>query len=128
MEYRRQVAMQRDGDDFVIAFEPEGFIIFRNKDADALCKLCRSLRWEIVSDATSSADEPAWVVGASPVRSSRYNRVGSSQNRCGLERRAASARLHQISFRQARLIHATSLASGAPGPFPSSALHGAAAS
>ena len=60
MEYRRQVAMQRDGDDFVIAFEPDGFIIFRNKDADALRKLCRSLRWEIVSDATSSADEPAW--------------------------------------------------------------------
>ena len=60
MEYRRQVAMQRDGDDFVIAFEPDGFIIFRNKDADALRKLCRSLRWEIVSDATSSADELAW--------------------------------------------------------------------
>src|SRR5580700_6326834 len=60
MEYRRQVAMQRDGDDFVIAFEPDGFIIFRNKDADALRKLCRSLRWEIVSDVTSSADEPAW--------------------------------------------------------------------
>jgi hypothetical protein len=36
MEYRRQVAMQRDGDDFVIAFEPDGFIIFRNEDADAL--------------------------------------------------------------------------------------------
>jgi hypothetical protein len=60
MEYRRQVAMQRDGDDFVIAFEPDGFIIFRNKDADALRKLCRSLRWEIVSDAISSADELAW--------------------------------------------------------------------
>ena len=52
--------MQRDGDDFVIAFEPDGFIIFRNKDADALRKLCRSLRWEIVSDTTSSADELAW--------------------------------------------------------------------
>ena len=47
MEYRRQVAMQRDGDDFVIAFEPDGFIIFRNEDADALRKLCRSLRWEM---------------------------------------------------------------------------------
>jgi hypothetical protein len=59
MEYRRQVAMRRDGDDFVIAFEPDGFIIFRNKDADALRKLCRSLRWEIVSDTTSSEDELA---------------------------------------------------------------------
>ena len=26
-------------------------------DADALRKLCRSLRWEIVSDTTSSEDE-----------------------------------------------------------------------
>ena len=51
--------MRRDGDDFVIAFEPDGFIIFRNKDADALRKLCRSLRWEIVSDTTSSEDELA---------------------------------------------------------------------
>jgi hypothetical protein len=60
MKYRRQVAMRRDGDDFVIAFESDGFIIFRNKDADALRKLCRSLRWEIVSDTTLSADETAW--------------------------------------------------------------------
>jgi hypothetical protein len=59
MEYRRQVAMRRDDDDFVIAFEPDGFIIFRNKDADALRKLCRSLRWEIVNDTASSADEAA---------------------------------------------------------------------
>jgi hypothetical protein len=59
MEYRRQVAMRRDGDDFVIAFEPDGFIIFRNKDADALRKVCRSLRWEIVSDTTLSGDELA---------------------------------------------------------------------
>jgi hypothetical protein len=59
MEYRRQVVMRCDGDDFVVAFEPDGFIIFRNRDADALRKLCRSLRWEIVSDTTSSEDELA---------------------------------------------------------------------
>lgn len=58
MDYRRQVTMRRDGDDFVVAFEPDGFIIYRNQDADALRKLCRSLRWEIVSDA--SAEETAW--------------------------------------------------------------------
>ena len=52
--------MRRDGDDFVVAFEPDGFIIFRNKDADALRKLCGSLRWEIVNDTTSSEDELAW--------------------------------------------------------------------
>jgi hypothetical protein len=60
MDYRRQVTMRRDGDDFVVAFKPDGFIIYRNKDADALRKLCRSLRWEIVSDTTSSAEEDAW--------------------------------------------------------------------
>jgi len=60
MEYRRQVAMRRDGDDFVVAFEPDGFIIYRNSDADALRKVCRLLRWEIVSDTTLSADELAW--------------------------------------------------------------------
>ena len=59
MEYRRQVAMRRDGDEFVVAFEPDGFIIFRNSDADALRKVCRSLRWEIVSDSTLPADELA---------------------------------------------------------------------
>ena len=59
MEYRRQVAMRRDGDDFVVAFEPDGFIIFRNSDAKALRKVCRSLRWEIVSDTTLPADELA---------------------------------------------------------------------
>jgi hypothetical protein len=60
MEYRRQVTIRRDGDDFVVAFEPDGFIIYRNSDADALRKVCRLLRWEIVSDTTLSADELAW--------------------------------------------------------------------
>ena len=60
MDYRRRVTMRRDGDDFVVAFEPDGFIIYRNKDADTLRKLCRSLRWEIVSDTTLSAEEDAW--------------------------------------------------------------------
>jgi hypothetical protein len=58
MEYRRQVAMRRDGDDFVIAFQPDDIVVFRNKDADALRKVCRSIRWQIVSDKTGEADEP----------------------------------------------------------------------
>jgi hypothetical protein len=58
MEYRRQVAMRRDGDDFVIAFQPDDIVVFRNKDADALRKVCRSIRWQIVSDTTGEADEP----------------------------------------------------------------------
>ena len=31
-------------------------IIFRTKDAEALRKLCRSLRWEIIHDADAAAD------------------------------------------------------------------------
>jgi hypothetical protein len=56
MDYRRQVTMRRDGDDSVVATYADGLIIFRNKDAAALRKLCRSLRWEIVRDTTASDD------------------------------------------------------------------------
>jgi hypothetical protein len=58
MDYRRQVTMRRDGDDFVVATHTDGLIIFRNKDAAALRKLCRSLRWEVVRDMTES--DGAW--------------------------------------------------------------------
>jgi hypothetical protein len=58
MDYRRQVTMRRDGDDFVVATHTDGLIIFRNKDAAALHKLCRSLRWEVVRDMTES--DGAW--------------------------------------------------------------------
>jgi hypothetical protein len=70
MEYRRQVAIRRNGDDFVVAFEPHGFIVFRNSDADALRKVCRLLRWAIVSDTTLPADELAsFLVPADLARS-----------------------------------------------------------
>jgi len=36
MEYRRQVAMRCDGEDFVIALQPEDEVVFRTKDARAL--------------------------------------------------------------------------------------------
>ena len=49
--------MRPDGDDFVVATHTDGLVIFRNKDADALRKLCRSLRWEIIRDATEPADK-----------------------------------------------------------------------
>ncbi|MGA8651238.1 MAG: hypothetical protein ACLP19_27870 [Xanthobacteraceae bacterium] len=61
MQYRRQVAMRRDGDDFVIAFQPDDVVVFRDRDANALRKVCRSLRWEIVSDTTLSADDLGWT-------------------------------------------------------------------
>jgi hypothetical protein len=60
MDYRRQVTMRRDGDDSVVATYADGLIIFRNKDAAALRKLCRSLRWAIVRDTTASDDGSAW--------------------------------------------------------------------
>ena len=41
MEYRRQVAMRCDGEDFVIAIQPDDEIVFRTKDARALRNLCR---------------------------------------------------------------------------------------
>ena len=52
MEYRRQVAMRCDGEDFVIALQPEDEVVFRTKDARALRNLCRRLRWQIAIDTT----------------------------------------------------------------------------
>lgn len=47
---RRQVSIRRDGDDFVVAFLPEDFVIFRHHDVGALRRVCRGLRWEILRD------------------------------------------------------------------------------
>jgi hypothetical protein len=47
---RRQVSIRRDGDDFVVAFLPEDFVIFRHHDVGALRTVCRGLRWEILRD------------------------------------------------------------------------------
>jgi hypothetical protein len=47
---KRAVAIRRDGDDFVVSLMPNDLIIFRNESADALRKLCRGLRWAVVSD------------------------------------------------------------------------------
>jgi hypothetical protein len=47
---RRQVSIRRDGDDFVVAFLPEDFVVFRHHDVGALRKVCRGLRWEILRD------------------------------------------------------------------------------
>ena len=44
----RKVSIRPDGGDFVIAYEPERFIIFRGKDPSALKKLCGQLHWEVV--------------------------------------------------------------------------------
>jgi hypothetical protein len=60
MEYRRQVAMRCDGEDFVIAIQPGDEIVFRTKDARALRNLCRRLRWQIAIDTTLSIDDWTW--------------------------------------------------------------------
>jgi hypothetical protein len=39
MEYRRQVAMGSDGDDFIVSLLPENEIVFRTKNARALKSL-----------------------------------------------------------------------------------------
>jgi hypothetical protein len=49
----RRVSIRRDDEDFVVAFQPEDFVIFRNQDADALRKVCRFLQWEVVADTAS---------------------------------------------------------------------------
>jgi hypothetical protein len=60
MEYRRQVAIRCDGEDFVIALQPEDEIVFRTKDARALRNLCRRLRWQIAIDTTLSIEDWTW--------------------------------------------------------------------
>jgi hypothetical protein len=52
--------MRCDGEDFVIAIQPEDEIIFRTKDARALRNLWRHLRWQIAIDTTLSIDVWTW--------------------------------------------------------------------
>ena len=51
---KRAVAIRRDGDDFVVSLMPNDVVIFRNESADALRKLCKGLRWAVVSDFCDS--------------------------------------------------------------------------
>ena len=46
----RQVSVERDGTDFVVAFQPEGHIIFRHHDLKALRNVCSKLRWEVLEE------------------------------------------------------------------------------
>jgi len=57
--FRRQVSIRRDGADFVVAFEPDNIIVFRHGEANALRKVCNSLRWEIVKDTTPDPNDLA---------------------------------------------------------------------
>ena len=46
----RQVSVERDGTDFVVAFQPEGHVFFRHHDLKALRQVCSKLRWEVVEE------------------------------------------------------------------------------
>ena len=54
---RRLVSLRRDETDYVVAFQPDDVIVFRNPDAHALRKLCRQLRWEIISDTAYTLED-----------------------------------------------------------------------
>jgi hypothetical protein len=59
LSLRRQVSIGRDGADFVVAFQPSNVIVFRHDDAGALRKMCRRLRWEVVSDTVADPNDLA---------------------------------------------------------------------
>jgi hypothetical protein len=46
----RRVSLERDGTDFIVAFQPEGHVIFRHHDLKALRNVCSKLRWEVVEE------------------------------------------------------------------------------
>ena len=46
----RKVSVERDSTDFVVAFQPEGHVIFRHHDLKALIKVCSKLRWEVIEE------------------------------------------------------------------------------
>jgi hypothetical protein len=54
---KRLVSLRLDQADYVVAFQPEDVIVFRNPDANALRKICRQLRWEITSDTAYTLDD-----------------------------------------------------------------------
>ena len=54
---KRLVSLRRDDADFVVAFQPEDVIVFRNPDACALRKICCQLRWKIISDTAYTVED-----------------------------------------------------------------------
>jgi predicted nucleic acid-binding OB-fold protein len=46
----RRVSVERDGTEFVVAFQPEGHVIFRHHDLKALRNVCSKLRWEVIEE------------------------------------------------------------------------------
>ena len=58
---RLHARIRRDGDDFVVTFKPDNIVAFRHAQASELRRMCRSLRWEIVSDRVAEpGDISSW--------------------------------------------------------------------
>ena len=53
---KRLVTIQREADDFVVAFYPDNIVVFRHSEPGALRKLCTGLRWKIISDGSNASD------------------------------------------------------------------------
>jgi hypothetical protein len=83
VDYRRQVTLRCDGDDFVVATHTDGLIIFRTKDAEALRKLCRSLRWEIHPRYSAAADNG--TLSLVPTESGTSTCDGAEPDRAGTD-------------------------------------------
>jgi hypothetical protein len=52
------VSIRRDDNDFVIVFQPEDLVAFRNASATALRKVCHFIQWEVVNDTVPEAGDP----------------------------------------------------------------------
>jgi hypothetical protein len=64
---KRRVSIGRDGNEFVVTLQPEDLVVFRNASAVALRKVCRHLRWEIVSDSSLSQEALSWSPAPIPI-------------------------------------------------------------
>jgi hypothetical protein len=63
----RKVSVERDGTEFVVAFQPEGHVIFRHHDLKALRNVCSKLRWEVVEEKSfpqSVDDVRTYLIGS----------------------------------------------------------------
>ena len=61
------MSVERDGADFVVAFQPEGHVIFRHHDLKALRRVCSKLRWDVIEEKPfplNLADIHTYVTGS----------------------------------------------------------------
>jgi hypothetical protein len=57
LEPKRLVSLRRDDSDYVVVLQPDNVVAFRSPDVAALRRVCRFLRWKIVSDTALSAND-----------------------------------------------------------------------